>query len=129
METLSDKRFAELKEKIRITDYPMIRQGFISLEMGVRHGLRTGYPDLRFSQIEETSFLEVTIPSGEEGYDTRREMTGEELVTLVKVAQAVYPGERMVNELVKKAESVLKGKKAEIELALAQIKEFIKEIK
>jgi hypothetical protein len=118
---LSEDRLHELVKVLRISDYEEHGQGFMFLELGKRKGLKTGYPQLGFSQFGNDFSLEVTIPSSDPGYDTRRTITLEEMVTFVRVAKKKAPNERMTKELIKKVNTYLTDKQAEITRALELI--------
>ncbi len=125
MNILSKERLSELVDVLRISDYEAHKRGFMSLELGTRVGLKTGYPQLRFSQIEDEFILDVTIPSDQHGYDATREIDINEMLTFVLVAKKKLPNERMTKELIKKVRALLTDKKAEINLALEQIEQSL----
>ena len=126
MTILSKKRLSELVKNLWILDHEADKHGFMSLELGKRVGLRTGYPALQFSQHNDDFFLDVTIPSYEPEYDTRRDVTIDEMLTFVLVAKEKFPNERMTKELIKKVKTILTDKKAELNIALDQIDNSLK---
>lgn len=128
MTILSKKRLTELAKRLYIKDYETQRHGFMSLELGTRVGLTTGYPELQFSQFEDVFVLDVTVPTGDSEYDTSRAITIDEMLTFVLVAKKKYPNERMTKELIKKVKTILADKKAEISIALEQVNDSLKQI-
>ncbi len=126
MTILSEKRLSELVKRLSLSDYEAEGQGFMSLELGKRVGLKTGYPDLQFSQFKDEFLLDVTIPADDPEWDTRREMTMDEMLTFVLVARNKYPNERMTKELIKKVKSLLTVQKTELNLALEKIDQSLK---
>lgn len=126
MDKLSGIRLSELVKRLRISDYELLRQSFMSLELGTSVGLTTGYPQLQFSQFEDAFFLDVTIPADVPEYDTRREITIDEMLTFVLVAKEKFPNERMTKELIKKVRALLTIKKNEITIALEEIEQSLK---
>jgi hypothetical protein len=126
MVELSKKRLSKLVKKLYLREYEAEKQGYISLELGVRVGLKTGYPHLQFSQFKDEYCLDVTIPSDDPEYDTRRDITIDEMLTFVLVAKEKFPNERMTRELIKKVRTLLTNQKTEIDLVLKQIEQSLK---
>ncbi len=118
---LSEERLVELAKKLRISNYESIGQGFISLELGTKEGLKTGYPQLRFSQFEDGFSLDVTIPSDTPGYDTSREITLDEMIIFVQVAKRTAPNSWITKKLFKIVCRHLEEKQKEIRQALKLI--------
>ncbi|KKR45711.1 MAG: hypothetical protein UT82_C0023G0006 [Parcubacteria group bacterium GW2011_GWB1_40_14] len=123
---LTKKRLSELEKNLHIRDFEAERQGFMSLELGVRVGLKTGYPELQFTQFNDEFILDVTIPSNDPEYDTRRDMTIDEMLTFVLVAKEKAPNERLTKELIKKVRTLLTNQKTEIGLVLEQIEQSLR---
>jgi hypothetical protein len=118
---LSEERLVELAKILRISNYESIGQGFISLELGTKEGLKTGYPQLRFSQFKDGYSLDVTIPSDTLGYDTSREITLEEMIILVRVTKKSTPNSWITKKLFKIVHQQLEEKQKEIRQALKLI--------
>lgn len=126
MTILSKKRLSELVNNLWVLDHEADKHGFMSLELGKKVGLRTGYPALQFSQHNDDFFLDVTIPSDDPEYDTRRDVTIDEMLIFVLVAKEKFPNERMTKELTKKVKTLLTNKKTEINLVLEHIDRSLK---
>lgn len=119
---ISEERLVELSNNLWSSDLKGYERGYMSLELGQKEGLVTGYPELFIIQFKDEYILSVTIPSGSPGYDKRRDITLEEMVTFVLVAKRKAPNERMTAELVKKVKEILTGQKELLERALELIK-------
>ena len=118
---ISDERFSELVQNLHVWE-SIPDHGSISLELGKRDGLKTGYPQLSLRQIEEEYYLLVIIPSpSDPGYDTRREMTLLEMVIFVRVAKKKAPDSRMTKELIRIVRQHIQSKQTEYSLALELI--------
>jgi hypothetical protein len=126
MTIISKKRLSELVKRLRISDQEAESQGFMWLELGMRVRLKTGYPQLQFSQIDDQFILNVRIPTADPGYDTSRDMSIEEMITFVLVAKEKSPNERMTKELIKKIKTLLINQKTKISAVLEEIEQSLK---
>ena len=109
---ISEERLKELAKNFSVDE----QLGYISLDLGVKHELGLGYPELRLMKLIDRRFppdtfvFEAYEPApNDPGYERARELKDEEILIFIKVAKRVAPESRMTERLIVESTKLLKS--------------------